>query len=481
MEVLEELEQRRTHGEKLLLVLFFTLILSVMNATMFNIALPILKIEFDVSSAVVGWVLSGYIIVYAIGSVTFGKLADMIPLRRLLLFGLLFVALGSLFGLFAQSFWMVMVGRILQAVGASVIPAAAMIIPVRYFPAERRGRAMGMVATGLSVGTAIGPIVAGLVADVLDWRWLFLLPALMLLTLPYYYRYLLDDEPKKRSFDWLGGGLLAATIVCLLLAVTRGDWRLVAGGMLVAILLVWRTRLAAEPFITRSLFANRGYRLALGIAFATTGTIFVVPFTMPMMLTELQGLTPLQIGLVLFPGALVAALFGRRIGRLTDERGSHAVYAGATVLMAVAFVGLSVTADVSPYAVLPLLMLTGIGQVGLQISLSNRVSATLPKETVGLGMGMFSMLNFISGATATTLVGKALDHGSGGATRESGGGVSESGSAQGAWSWTWSDWTFAAPDWVSPYSWIFIAIAGLLLVVLGWHVRGRGKERVEME
>ena len=187
---------RTQHGERLLVVLFFTLILSVMNATMFNIALPELKQEFAISSSVVGWVMSGYIVVYAIGSVTFGKLADMFPLRRLLLFGLLFLAAGSMFGLFAQTFWMVMLGRILQAVGASVIPAAAMIIPVRYFPVERRGRAMGMVATGLATGTAIGPIVAGFVSGALDWRFLFLLPLLMLLTLPFYFKYLLDDEPR---------------------------------------------------------------------------------------------------------------------------------------------------------------------------------------------------------------------------------------------------------------------------------------------
>jgi DHA2 family metal-tetracycline-proton antiporter-like MFS transporter len=474
VKILDVQEPRRVQGEKLLLVLFFTLILSVMNATMFNIALPIMKMEFGVSSSVVGWVLSGYIIVYAIGSVTFGKLADMFPLRRLLLFGLLFVAIGSLLGLFAQTFWMVMCGRILQAVGASVIPAVAMIIPVRYFPADKRGRAMGMVATGLSVGTAIGPIVAGLVADVLDWRWLFLLPALMLLTLPFYYRYLQDDERKKVSFDWIGGGLLAATIVSSLLAVTTMDWRLVVIGLLSALLLVRQTNRSPHPFITRSLFANRQYRLAIGIAFATTGTIFIVPFMMPLMLNELYGFMPLQIGLILFPGALIAALLGRSVGRLTDERGSYVVYTGATVLMASAFALLSVVSGVSPYIVMLVLMLTGIGQVGVQIALSNRVSATLPKESVGLGMGMFSMLNFISGATATTFVSKALDpvKSSISNASESSDVVNGAGVTAAMKSFAWTDFTIHRPEWVVPYSWIFIGIAALLLVVLSVHLWG---------
>jgi DHA2 family metal-tetracycline-proton antiporter-like MFS transporter len=178
--------QSKTTGEKLLVVLFFTLILSVMNATMFNVALPDIRSEFGLTSAEVGWVLSGFIVVYAIGSVTYGKLADQFPLKKLLTFGLIILAVGSLFGLFATSFWMVMVGRILQSIGASVIPAVAMLIPVRYFPVERRGRALGVVATGLATGTAIGPIVAGLISSQLDWRYMFLLPMLLIGVLPFY-------------------------------------------------------------------------------------------------------------------------------------------------------------------------------------------------------------------------------------------------------------------------------------------------------
>ncbi len=130
-------------GEKLLRVMFFTLILSVMNATMFNVALPSISEEFHLSPSQVSWIVTGYIIVYAIGSVTYGKLADTYRLKDLLTFGLFFFALGSIVGLMATEFWMVITGRILQSMGASVIPATGMLIPVRYFSPEKRGRALG--------------------------------------------------------------------------------------------------------------------------------------------------------------------------------------------------------------------------------------------------------------------------------------------------------------------------------------------------
>ncbi len=86
-------------------------------------------------------------------------------LKNLLTFGLLFFAIGSVVGLVAIQYWMVIVGRIVQATGASIIPAIAMIMPVRYFSPERRGRALGTVAIGFALGLALGPIIAGVVSS----------------------------------------------------------------------------------------------------------------------------------------------------------------------------------------------------------------------------------------------------------------------------------------------------------------------------
>ena len=401
-------KQAKTTGEKLLIVLFFTLILSVMNATMFNVALPDIRSEFDLTSAEVGWVLSGFIVVYAIGSVTYGKLADQFPLKKLLTFGLLVLAVGSLFGLFATSFWMVMVGRVLQSIGASVIPAVAMLIPVRYFPAERRGRALGVVATGLATGTAIGPIVAGIIASQLDWRYLFVLPMLLVGVLPFYRKYLTEGELSRAKMDWLGGGLLAATIVSLLLAITKSNWTLFVVGIVLLGLLVIQVRRVAHPFLAKSLFANHAFVFTLLMAFLSTGLIFVVPFTIPLLLHDIQGLQAGAIGLVLAPGAVIAALVGRRVGRIVDEQGNAFVFTIAAVMMVGAFLALSQFVASTPVLVASLLVLPRVGQAGVQTSMSTKISATLPRETVGLGMGMFAMMNFISGALATTLIGKIV-------------------------------------------------------------------------
>ncbi len=151
---------------------------------MFNLVLPEITMELQLSLSQASWITSGFLLVYAIGTVMYGKLADTFRLKNLLTFGFTMFAVGSVIGLFAHVFWLVLLGRILQAVGAAVVPAAASIIPIRYFSPEKRGRAMGIAMTGLAIGSAIGPIVASLVVSILHWRWLFCMPLLILLTLP---------------------------------------------------------------------------------------------------------------------------------------------------------------------------------------------------------------------------------------------------------------------------------------------------------
>jgi DHA2 family metal-tetracycline-proton antiporter-like MFS transporter len=401
----------QNNGEKLLRVLVFTLIISVMNATMFNVVLPVLSSEFQLIPSQVSWVLTSYMIVYAVGSVTFGKLADKFRLKDLLTFGLIFFALGSIIGLFASHYWMIIVGRILQATGASVIPATAMIVPVRYFTPEKRGRALGTTAIGLSLGAAIGPIVAGFVTSVANWRFLFVLPILALFTLPFFRKYLDDEKGVTKTIDFIGGALLAGTVSLLLLAVTQANWLLLLGGLGLLVLFLIRIRFAKEPFIQPSIFKNRQYSAGLMVAFAFTALNFGLPFISPQLLAHVHHLSPGNIGFYMFPAAICSALLGRLGGRLADHKGNPYLVAIGVASLVICFFFLSSFAGLSPIVFMIFLIFGNIGQTFMQIAMSNTISRTLQKEQIGVGMGLFSMLSFISGAVATTLIGKVLDFG----------------------------------------------------------------------
>lgn len=118
---------------------------------------------------------------------------------------------------------MLIVARLLQATGAAVIPATAMIVPVRYFSAEKRGRALGVTAIGLALGTALAPIISGLITGFASWRFLFVISMLPLIALPFFRKYLDDQRGEDQKFDFLGGLLLGGTVAFLLLSISQAN------------------------------------------------------------------------------------------------------------------------------------------------------------------------------------------------------------------------------------------------------------------
>lgn len=407
---MEAAVQQQT-GEKLIRILAFTLVISVMSATMFNIVLPEIAVEFDLSLSQVSWVSSAFLLIYAIGTMTYGRLADTYKLKHLLTFGLLFFTLGSMIGLFAQQYWTVLLGRIMQAVGAAVIPATAGIIPVRYFPPESRGRALGISMTGLAIGSAIGPVVAALLVSVVHWRWLFCMPLFTLLALPYYRKYLNDTPGNSGRIDWLGGGFLAGTVVLLLLAITNQAWMPAVGCLLLFVLFLTRIHSVPDPFIKPGLFRSKRYSLGLTIAFLATGIGYSLVFLSPQLLAHVNQLVPGLIGFALVPAAATTAVLGRKGGKLADKKGNPFLFYLASALLIACFVLLSTFAGMSPVLIAIILIFGNVGQSFLYIALSNAISRSLPKEQTGVGMGLLAMLNFISGAIAAGVYGKMVDQG----------------------------------------------------------------------
>lgn len=403
--------KEKKNEDKLIRILFVTLVFSVMNATLFYVVLPQISEEFALAPSSLSWLVTGYLIVYAFGSAIFGKLTDKYRLKDLLTFGILFMVLGSMFGLFSSAYWMVFVGRVLQSFGASVIPAASMIISIRYYSQEYRGKALGTSAAGIALGTAVGPIVSGFLAGITGWRFLFCLPLLLLFTLPFFRKYLGDEQGHTGEIDWIGGILLAGMVIALLLALTIENWILFFTGIVLMILFILRIRSAAEPFIQPSLFRNKNYTVGIVIAFLAFSINLGIPLATPLFLTKVNELSPVVIGLVLFPAVLASALLGKRGGKLADEKGNHFLVYMAALLIFICFQLLSSFVGFSPYFIAFILIIGNVGNTFLQVAMTNNISRTLTAEQAGVGIGFFYMMNLLAGATAACVIGKILDFG----------------------------------------------------------------------
>lgn len=378
---------------------------------MFNIALPVIRSEFQLSFSQVSWVTTAYLLIFAMGAVIYGKLSDVCKLKNLVTFGLSFFAIGSMVGLMAQEFWMVLLGRIIQAVGAGVIPALANIIPVRYFSDEKRGRAFGISMTGGAIGSAAGPAVAAIILGYLHWRLLFCVSLLTLIVLPFFRKYLNDEAKGTTSIDWIGGGLLAGAVTFLLLGISHESMIALLVCFILFIVFIRRISSASDPFVRPEQFKKMGYSIGLAFAFVATGVGFSLVFVSPLLLTQVHYLSPGLVGFVMIPAALITSSMGRLGGKLADDRGNSFLFYIASSLYLVCFTFLSIFPGSSPMFISFILIFGSLGQAYMSIALSNGVSRTLHKEQVGVGMGLMSMLNLIAGAISASLYSKVIDRG----------------------------------------------------------------------
>lgn len=397
-------------SNRLVYALSFVLFFSVMNATMFNVALPAIADEFQLKSSAVSWVVTIYSVLYALGSLMFGKLADRWPLKRLITIGLLLFASGSLVGVFANSYPLVLVARIIQAAGASCVPALVMLIPIRFYPPDRRGRVMGTIASTIAFSAGIGPIVGGFVAGQFHWNGLFFFSLLAPTALPFIRR-ALPDEPVRDGgqVDWFGAGLLGGSVTLLMLSATLLNGWYLAGSIILVLLFIYRSLKTRHPFVQLSLFRNEDYTFGLIVSFTFLFAIFGMFLMTPIMFGELHRLGPQAIGFALFPGAMSAALLGRFGGSLVDRRGSRYVLFVAAGFIGFGMMALSVLSGTSPWIIAVLLPLINAPFTFVQTAMAKSVSSTLPLDQTGVGMGVFNLVNFLAGAVSGSIVSKLIE------------------------------------------------------------------------
>jgi DHA2 family metal-tetracycline-proton antiporter-like MFS transporter len=164
-----------------------------------------------------------------------------------------------------------------------------------------------------------------------------------------------------------------------------------------------------NPFIRPSLFRNNQYRNMLIVTFFSVNTFFGMIFLTPLMLRALNAIAADGIGLVFFPGAMSAAITANIGGKIVDKKGSEPVLYAGMAMLTTGFVMLSVFAGMSPRTISLNLILCYIGFSLIQSSIAHKVSTTLPSDQLGIGMGIYNLVFFMSGAFSAAVIGKMLD------------------------------------------------------------------------
>ncbi|GGG70258.1 MFS transporter [Paenibacillus radicis (ex Gao et al. 2016)] len=387
----------------------FGLFIVIMNTTMFNVSIPSIIGDIGVSASLGSWIISSYSIGYALSTMIYSRLSDVLPIRRLLAVGLVILGLASVFGIFASNFQALLFARIAQSAGAGVTAGLGLVIASRYIPYERRGRAIAMISAGSAMAFGLGPIVGGLITEYIGWEGLFGVTSLVLLLLPVLLRLLPKEQPKPFRFDLLGAVLTVANAVAILTAVTQRSFFWLAVGILSIAVHIWHLQRKNESFINPKLFAEPKYRKLLYVGFSilvlNLGNLFIMPLVLANLFTD----SPLMIGLTIAPGAVLSAFLTRFVGGWIDRYGNMRVLIIGQVILALVLIVFWAMIGISAAVVLVGYLFFSPAASASLASLNNETTRILPSNLIGSGMGFMQLIQFFGGSVSVAVCGILLD------------------------------------------------------------------------
>lgn len=381
----------------------------IMNTTMFNVSIPSIIQDLDITADLGSWIISSYSIGYALSTVIYSRLSDSISLRKLLLIGLTILGLSSVIGVFSHTFSMLLAVRILQSAGAGTMAGLGLVMVSRYIPYDRRGKAIAMISTGSAMAFGFGPIIGGVIGEYIGYNGLFAVTCLILLVLPLLLRLLPKEEPKASQFDVVGAILTIINAASLLIAVMQRSVYWFIGSVVSIAVHVWYMKtVRKETFINPKLFAKKDYRKLTLIGFCILVLNLGNLFLMPLALANLSHESTIVIGLTIAPGAILSALLGRYVGRWIDRYGNTRFLLMGQGILTIVLAVFSFAVEVSPNVILCGYLLFSPAFSATLSSLNNETSRILPKQMIGSGMGLMQLIQFFGGSISVAVCGLIL-------------------------------------------------------------------------
>jgi EmrB/QacA subfamily drug resistance transporter len=397
-----------------LLILCLGDLMIVLDVTIVGVALPSIRTDLGFSEESLAWVVNAYLITFGGFLLLGGRLGDLLGHRKLFLAGVaLFTTASAVCG-FATSQGMLVAARAVQGVGGAIVSAVALSLMMTLFtePTER-AKAMGIFGFVASGGGSLGVLLGGILTDLLDWHWIFLVNvpvgvlvvALTLLVIPSA-----SVAPAAQRLDLAGAVTVTASLVTAVYAIVNGNetgWLtgrtlglLATSGLLLLIFLGLEARVSS-PLVPLRLFRLRNIAVSNAVGVLWAGAMFAWFFLTALYLQLVLGYSPLQVGLAFLPGNLIMGVMSIGLSAKLVLRFGIRPPLSAGLLLATAGLLLLARAPVDgnfAIDVLPSMILLGLGAgIAFNPVLLAAMSDVEPTEA-GLASGLVNTSFMMGGA-----------------------------------------------------------------------------------
>lgn len=381
-----------SHKVVLVIVTMASFLIPFMGSST-NIALPSIGKEFAMDAISIAWVATSYLLAATVFLLPFGRLADIYGRKRIFQYGIIIYTIFSLLSAISTSAAMLISFRVLQGIGGAMIFGTGVAILTSVFPAEERGKALGINVASVYLGLSLGPFLGGLLTQHFGWRSIFLanLPLGVAIITALFWKLKGEwAEARGERFDLRGSVIYGFTVIALiyglsLLPEISGAVFIAVGIVGVAIFVWWETRVAS-PVLHMDLFrSNRVFAFSNLAALISYSATFAVAFLLSLYLQYAKGMNPQSAGMVLVSMPAVQAVLSPFAGRLSDRISPRIL---ASTGMALTTIGLSLLAFLSQDTTIGFIFLSlvilGLGFAFFSSPNTNAIMGSVENRTYGV-------------------------------------------------------------------------------------------------
>ncbi|HWO78736.1 MAG TPA: DHA2 family efflux MFS transporter permease subunit [Bacillus sp. (in: firmicutes)] len=400
----------------ILAILMIGAFISFLNNTLLNVALPSIMVDLHVDTATVQWSTTGYMLINGILIPTTAFLIQKYSVRRLFLVAMSLFTAGTIIAGMADVFGVLLAARMVQASGSAIMMPLLMNVMLVSFPVEKRGTAMGVFGLILMFAPAIGPTLSGWIIEHYDWRMLFhfITPiAALILILGFF---LLKDQKEKVEIHLDTISVILSTIGfgSLLYGFSSAGnkgwgspfvYGTIILGAISLVFFIRRQSRLEKPMLNFNVFKYPMFSLASAITMILNMAMFSGFLLLPIYAQTIRGISPMETGLMLLPGALLNAAMSPVTGRLFDKFGGRILAIIGLVITTFTtylFSQLSFETTYLNLVILHAVRMLGMSMVMMPVS-TNGLNQ-LPRSYYPHGTAMNNTLNQVSAAIGTAFL-----------------------------------------------------------------------------
>ncbi|MCA0172588.1 DHA2 family efflux MFS transporter permease subunit [Bacillus sp. RAR_GA_16] len=400
----------------ILAILIVGAFIAFLNNTLLNIALPSIMADLQIETATVQWLTTGFMLVNGIMIPATAFLIEKYSVRRLFLVAIGLFTIGTVIAGMAEIFPVLLGGRMLQASGSAIMMPLLMNVMLISFPIEKRGAAMGVFGLILMAAPAIGPTLSGWIIEHYDWRMLFHFVTPIAITIFLLGFFLLKDKKEKVNIrlDLFSLILSSAGFGGILYGFSSAGnkgwdspqvYLTIGIGVISLISFIIRQSKQERPMLNFTIFKYPMFALSSSITMVVNMAMFSGMLLLPIYVQTIRGISPLDAGLMMLPGALVMAFMSPITGRLFDKIGGRILATtglAITVVTTYLFSTLSMDTTYNYIMILHAVRMFGMSMVMMPVS-TNGLNQ-LPARFYPHGTAMNNTLNQVAGAIGTALL-----------------------------------------------------------------------------